>query len=304
MRALLSALMLCFSTLVSATTLNKMVVFGDSLSDNGNLYAYMKQQVPSPPYFEGRFSNGPVWAELLVSSYFPTDSNAHLLDYAYAGAGVIDDDESLFSLRNELNSYLLAHQNAFDPNNLYVVWMGASNYLTVPSDIEQSVNEVNLGIKAGLQKLAEKGAKYVLVMNLPDLGHIPAAREYNEVSDLTMLSAQHNQQLLENVNALTKGFPLVKWLYFDVGSAFNEILTNPMANGFTNIMDTCYEASTDGLNSHSILKIAASIRVNSAHSACDGFLFFDPVHPSALAHRIISERARELLDQSGINLGL
>jgi len=48
----------------SAQTYGRLVVFGDSLSDNGNLYA-ISGQPTSPPYFQGRFSNGPVFTELL-----------------------------------------------------------------------------------------------------------------------------------------------------------------------------------------------------------------------------------------------
>ena len=49
-----------------AQTYNRLVVFGDSLSDNGNLYAATGGTTPtSPPYYQGRFSNGPVFTELL-----------------------------------------------------------------------------------------------------------------------------------------------------------------------------------------------------------------------------------------------
>ena len=39
-------------------------IFGDSLVDNGNAFKATGGLVPpSPPYFNGRFSNGPVWVE-------------------------------------------------------------------------------------------------------------------------------------------------------------------------------------------------------------------------------------------------
>jgi len=41
-----------FSGIVAATPLHNVVIFGDSLSDNGNLYEFMKHQLPqSPPVF-------------------------------------------------------------------------------------------------------------------------------------------------------------------------------------------------------------------------------------------------------------
>src|SRR5690242_20274022 len=52
-----------------AQTYSGVQAFGDSLTDNGNLFALTRaiQPVPpSPPYFDGRFSNGPVWVEQLM----------------------------------------------------------------------------------------------------------------------------------------------------------------------------------------------------------------------------------------------
>ena len=55
-----------FAGQASAQSYDRLVVFGDSLSDNGNLYlASGGTQPPSPPYYQGRFSSGPVFTELL-----------------------------------------------------------------------------------------------------------------------------------------------------------------------------------------------------------------------------------------------
>jgi len=49
---------------VHARPITEIVVFGDSLSDTGNLFAHLISEglpgfPPSPPYYYGRFSNGP-----------------------------------------------------------------------------------------------------------------------------------------------------------------------------------------------------------------------------------------------------
>jgi len=50
----------------SAQNFDAFYIFGDSLVDNGNLFGVTRNLVPpSPPYFNGRFSNGPVWVEIL-----------------------------------------------------------------------------------------------------------------------------------------------------------------------------------------------------------------------------------------------
>ena len=308
MRVLISAFILCLSTMVSATTLNKFVVFGDSLSDNGNLYEYMKHQLPvSPPYYAGRFTNGPVWVELLIDSYFPNAVKDHLLDYAFAGAAVTDnDDDTLFTLRSQIDSYFLSHQDKADDNSLYVIWIGANDYLNLPENLSeynvgQAVGAVNSGIFRNLERIADKGAKHILILNLPDLGRTPIARDFNAVPELSASSDQHNAQLRDNVEVLKTAYPNVQWLLFDVRSALDKMLTNPDQYGFTNVTDTCYESSMEEFTSRTALTIASTIKRNSRRNACDGFLFFDPVHPSALAHRILAEHTRQLLDESNID---
>jgi phospholipase/lecithinase/hemolysin len=304
MRLLISVLVLCLSTMVSATTLTNVVVFGDSLSDNGNFFEYMKHQLPmDPPYYRGRFTNGPVWVELLTESFYHRNASSHLLDYAYAGAAVLnDDDETPLTLRNEVSSYLLSHQDQADPNSLYVVWIGANNYLALPEDGEQTVREVNDGIKASLQHLIDRGAKYFLVLNMPDLGRTPGARDYDAVAALTNMAERHNELLVATIDAMKTANPSVQFVSFDVKSALDEMLTRPQAYGFTNVTDTCYESAAQGLSLHGGLAIAAHIKVKATPNACDGYLFFDPVHPTVMAHRIMAERTRAMLDDAGITL--
>ena len=55
------------ATVTSAQAYTQIVAFGDSLSDNGNLHDLMAKfnvDTPAAPYFEGRFSNGPVAVEV------------------------------------------------------------------------------------------------------------------------------------------------------------------------------------------------------------------------------------------------
>src|SRR5438045_2065282 len=46
---------------------NNLVVFGDSLSDVGNIAQALFINTPGPYYWNGRFSNGPVYAESLAT---------------------------------------------------------------------------------------------------------------------------------------------------------------------------------------------------------------------------------------------
>ncbi len=75
---LLTALF-ALSSVALAGSFDGVVVYGDSLSDNGNLYGAIG--FPPPPYYMGRFSNGPVAAEYLAQGL-----NVPLTDWAWGGA--------------------------------------------------------------------------------------------------------------------------------------------------------------------------------------------------------------------------
>lgn len=307
MKYILSSLLLLISTLGQATTLSKMVVFGDSLSDNGNLYEYMKHQLPtSPPYFDGRFTNGPVWIEKFAEYYYPENTSEHLLDYAFGGSGVSEDDDeddfeagALFNLTREVDSYLLSHHDMANDQSLYIFWMGSNNYIALPDDANKTVLAVNDGIQKEIERLISKGAKYFMIMTVPDLGRTPGAVDFDAVNFLTDITNQHNSLLNQRVNQLQAKYPQTQFIFFDVNRTFLEALDEPEIYGFTNITGTCYEAAMVQPSSKTILKMAASIRSTSNH-ACDGYLFFDIIHPTAAAHAYIADKAQELVRQSQI----
>lgn len=303
MRLLATISAFLFSGIISATPLHNIVIFGDSLSDNGNLYEFMKKQIPqSPPYYEGRFSNGPVWIEHVIASYFPENPSAHLFDYAFGGAGVSEEegaDDVLFTLRREVNNYLLAHNDKASEDSLFVVWIGANNYLGLPSEVEKTLHDVNLGITHSLQRLVEKGAKHILVVNLPDLGRTPAAIEFDTIDEMTYFAKQHNHILSQSIDSFKEAYPDVEWLYYDLHQAFEDVIDRPQDYGFTNITNTCVQFD-ENITKTSVLKMTAAAKPQMKEDTCTGYLFFDLVHPTGLAHKILAEKARLMLDQQGV----
>ena len=96
LRRLLGALAFALAGVASlpahAGPYTSMYVFGDSLSDTGNLNVATggTQPAPGQPYFNGRFSDGPVWVETLAAGLgLSADVAPALLggnNYAFAGA--------------------------------------------------------------------------------------------------------------------------------------------------------------------------------------------------------------------------
>ncbi len=67
---------------------DEIIVFGDSLSDTGNVFISFGAP-PSPPYFDGRFSNGPVTIERVADRLglpAPSPSLIGGTNFAWGGA--------------------------------------------------------------------------------------------------------------------------------------------------------------------------------------------------------------------------
>ena len=110
-----------------------LVVFGDSLSDNGNLLALIG--APQPPAWEGRSSNGPVYAEQLASFL-----HMKLDDRAFAGAEASDtsppvivnpvtDQPFPINLSTQINGYLADLDGQRAPHDTTVlINIGSNDY--------------------------------------------------------------------------------------------------------------------------------------------------------------------------------
>lgn len=66
---------------------SRMVLFGDSLSCTGNLKKRLLV-FPNSPYWLGRFSNGPNWAD-----YFAKSTGVSIQNHAYGGAAATTHDD-------------------------------------------------------------------------------------------------------------------------------------------------------------------------------------------------------------------
>ena len=267
-----------------AASFNDVVVFGDSLSDNGNLFmatsAVGMPTPASPPYFDGRFSNGPVSVET-VASYF----GVPLIDFAFGGAttglGNIGDGGSVSTMHQlpGITSQFAGSQAAIAPiasNSLFVVWGGPDDILaptpgqTNPVDIANTAAANIIRIVNGLQAL---GANQILVPGIPDLGVVP---EYASNSLAARLFATtFNSDL---VAGLPKGA-----IYVDTFSLLDEIVANPSAFGFTNVTTPCLSGSAVCANPNQ-------------------YLFWDGQHPTEAAQLLLARDLESAVPEPGTAL--
>ena len=72
----------------AAPSYDNLYVFGDSYCDVGNILAVTGGAQPAAPYYNGRFSNGPIWLDH-VAGFLGLPLKASELggtDYAFGGA--------------------------------------------------------------------------------------------------------------------------------------------------------------------------------------------------------------------------
>ena len=265
--------------------LTDLVVFGDSLSDVGNLSDISGGIYPGPYYFNGRVSNGNVWAEHFSGALglgTLTYSRAGGDDIAFAGARTtgtpFPDNIFIRDLDDQVSSFL--GSRTADDSTLYIVWVGANdllNQLEGGGGTEQTyVNR----IITEMGRLITDGARNFLVPNLPDLGLTP--RFSPTPAAATAASEAFNSALAAALDTLENSNPALTLYRLDIHAAFNEIIGNPSAFGLTNVTDPAAPGLEVGDSSYDTNLIVPNP---------DGYLFWDELHPTRAGHALLGEFA-------------
>ncbi|RAM48270.1 MAG: autotransporter outer membrane beta-barrel domain-containing protein [Hapalosiphonaceae cyanobacterium JJU2] len=263
---------------------NQFFIFGDSLSDNGNLYRITGGTIPlSPPYFKGRFSNGPIWVEVL-GSYLNIDAN-ETTNYAVGGSTSGNTNvlsESLIiplpSLSSQINDFTSTPENP-SPNALFILWAGANDYLIQPTEKRATNTQLVVNnLSNAITTLINKGARNIIVPNLPDLGKTPQERSQGTNDTTTALIKSHNNNLNSALQEIAKNHN-VNIVPLDINALFDEVINQPERYGLTNTNDPCFDQQ------------AGTICSNP-----DEYLFWDQVHPTDRGHQFIAEYTEAVLD--------
>ena len=267
-----------------ASAFSALYAFGDSLTDTGNVFALTAGANPGSPYFNGRFSNGPVWIETLASN-LGLSINPSLLggtNYAFGGAVTGPTLTSATpTLTQQLGLYNTAHASLADPNALYVVWGGGNDVRALGNPIGAMGNAVT-NVEAIISTLAGEGAKNFLVANLPDVGLTPDAIAGGPAVQAIVsgLSTSFNNQLGTDLPGLASGLG-VNISELDVYSFLNGVIANPGAYGLTNVNSRCYTGPTTG--------------GGTVCATPNQYLFWDGIHPTAVAHAALGAYATSLV---------
>ncbi|HEX8893364.1 MAG TPA: SGNH/GDSL hydrolase family protein, partial [Terriglobales bacterium] len=234
--AMLASMLLVLTSFASAGAFSNVFVYGDSLSDTGNIFAFSGGTIPpSPPYYNGRFSNGPLAPEYLAAAL-----HAPLTSFAWGGAttGIGNSGDGgtqtsfgtfrLPGMETQVAATLGSIPSPIVPTSLFIVWGGPDDFIS-GGTVQQGVTDI-LTIVGELQSA---GAQHILVPGMADLGLTPA---YLGDRSASAFSFTFDRALQAN---LPKGVT-----YFDTFGFMHLVVSNPGAFGFTDITQPCLVGST------------------------------------------------------------
>ena len=264
---------------LQAQVYTELYCFGDSLTDTGNT----NTDAANAQYWEGRYSNGPVWVEYLAEDLGltgPVASNLGGTNYAVGGATTSD-------VVVQVNSYLSGH--IVDTGALYILDGGgndAVDYSTQTFNFD-GAEAAGQAMVSAVNTLVSGNAKNIMVMSVPQLGLTPAAElgvamDAIESTDVArQWAADANEVIVAGLNAIATANPDVTILYLDTFSLMEQVAADPAAYGITNMTNPAF----------------SGIPYTFPGTVVDdpsGYFFYDLIHPTTTVHNMVGDFAYEL----------
>jgi phospholipase/lecithinase/hemolysin len=261
-------------------TYSQIVVFGASLSDNGNAATVVPGLFPGPPYYPGRASNGLLWIDVVAADLGNTVKpfvNGGT-NYAVGGARTCEisgASQNPFDMCYQTNIYLTAVLGKADASALYVVdaaTVGNNIFAVINNNLSHSeiTSTAPTDIAKIMDKLYNAGARKFLVTNVPDVGATPRGQGLPSPATATALSNGFNATLnneLANFRASHTGADV---RVADFKSAV------AITTGFTNTTDPC------------VVNLVAC-------ATPDTYTYWDNLHPTAATGRNMAKAALAVL---------
>jgi phospholipase/lecithinase/hemolysin len=266
---------------ISPGQVSQIVTFGDSLSDAGNASIATFGAVPGPgyatrtvtgiPFPVGYFTNpqsgtGPsgLWIDQFAAKLGVADPSPALAPLGgsnYAVGGALTGSATPGGMQTQVNLFLATHPGNASPTALYTLWGGGDDIFAAQNPITAADN-----IATQIQELAGDGAQNFLWFNLPNLGQNPSLNGVPAAANLA--SQAFNQEwALQVANLDALGLNVIG---VNIDTLFNDILANPAAFGFNNVVAACN--ATPGCNPNT-------------------FLYWDSLHPTTYADSLVANLA-------------
>lgn len=281
----------------------ELYVLGNSLSDVGNVFLASEGQVPSFPYYGGRFSNGPNYTDYLAETFgllnYPSLDGG--TNFAWGGATTSGGTApSGLEQLEQLGEYLtFAGEHLPDEDALFVVFLGGNNLVdiirsaaeapdqeTMMDIIEDGITQAMIDMTVILGDLIGFGAVNIAVPNLPNMGQVPIitipyAGALNDLA--TLVSQSYNGALEQLLQTFDSSANIMR---VDVYGLFKDVVAHPGSFGLANATDPCF---------FEVPNVGWMMCPNP-----DEYLFWDPIHPTTVGHMFLGDAVFDAVRQDNL----
>lgn len=274
----------------SALSFTNLIVFGDSIVDHGNTQSAALAFGLSDPapaalgYSEGRFTNGLNPADVLNQEIEGTNTVGSFAggdDFAFGGARARDNGDILPDIQSQVQLYLQRQAGApIDPDSLIMINVGGNDVRDIvvgnlsgaarQAVIDGAANAVGSAIGT----LALAGAQNFLFVGVGNVGGIP------EVGVFGAPVAAVGRQASLDMNAAIQAVLPSNAIFFDTIAWSDQLLANPALFGLPADLNTTTAC------------LLAGAAPPAGAPTCDGYAFFDTVHPTT---QILQKLGEELV---------
>jgi phospholipase/lecithinase/hemolysin len=307
MRALIATVLLAAAAPAAAYTPSSMVFFGDSFIDAGAVNQFSGGAIAPAAlgFYQGRFSNGPTWADLIsrrnlgntVKTFYTGNAPGTIpglpgftytpgaTNFAVGGARAIGDDGLIPGLPSQVGlygQYLAATGDLADARTLFVLNFGNNDVTLLqllagdPAAQAAAAATYVSNMVGTASFLAANGAKHILIAGVPNPTRMPGPA----------LQAALDAQLdLAAPSFAAAGVSLYRFDYFDF---FARLEDDPTQFGLpaTLITDQSRFCQAEVLPEPGM--------------DCSNYLIFDGIHVTAGVQRAISFEIEKLVGLRGV----
>jgi phospholipase/lecithinase/hemolysin len=272
--------LMSMSAKAATPSYTSLYVFGDSYCDVGNLFTATSDTYP-PPYYNGRFSNGPIWLDH-VAGYLDVPMKASLLggtNYAFGGAWVTAPQPItggvIPSVPEQVGLYLSQHGGKADPNALYIIEGGGNDIVGTSLGSPGALGyQIAVGIADSELMLRRAGARHFVIPDLFNVGLLPVAASNATFAAAASSAANKWLNTLLGFEQQLQGIHIIR---LDVFSLMNAVQTDPTHFGFTDVKDPC---------------LTTSLCADPEHT-----YFWDTYHPTVFGHAFFAVTIENALAQ-------
>ena len=284
---------------VRAQTYSSVVVFGDSLSDAGNVAGILPGVAAGNAFTT---NPDPVWAEIVAETFGVPGTHALAGGSNYAiGGTCVDPDASCNFPAPKLGLQIDAHllqrgSEAADADALYAVWAGLNDIDTIvnpdagipPVNPRTAVPASARALVNQVRRLQHEGARHIVVFNLPDRGRTPGARvaaldNPHLPAALAGATTLYNEHLDAGIRTLGDGIVPV-----NAHALLTEVLDDPARYGFANVHDPACSPAGPNLSSVACGPSGSGSLPTYPQGANRSHLFADLGHPTGAVHAMLA----------------